>query len=76
MKVELIKGDITRLEVDDLKTITFPNISTGVYRFPKRRAAQLAIMEVQAFQAEIIEKVIFVCFDKENYQVYEGVLSE
>lgn len=53
-----------------LKTIAFPNISTGVYRFPKEAAAKIAIDTVRSWQSTSIEKVIFVCFDDENYQIY------
>lgn len=54
-----------------VKTISFPNISTGVYRFPKELAAKIAIEEVQKFKSDIIEKVIFVCFDDENVEIYK-----
>ena len=47
-----------------IKTIAFPCISTGVYRFPKEQAAQIAVKTVQESlqQFDGIEKVIFVCF--------------
>lgn len=55
-----------------VKTIAFPNISTGVYRFPKELAAPIAIDEVLKFleNNDTIEKVIFVCYDQENYRIY------
>ena len=61
-----------------LKSIAFPNISTGVYRFPKEFAANIAIHEVQRFiqKARIIEKVIFVVFDDENYEIYRNKLKQ
>lgn len=59
-----------------VKTIAFPNISTGVYRFPKELAAKIAIDEVKNFTSEIIEKVIFVCFDDENEEIYRILLKE
>jgi O-acetyl-ADP-ribose deacetylase (regulator of RNase III) len=58
-----------RLAVDnDCNTIAFPNISTGVYKFPKKEAAVIAVKTVLEFLAanDKIEKVIFVCFDEEN----------
>ncbi|MFN8259011.1 MAG: O-acetyl-ADP-ribose deacetylase [Bacteroidales bacterium] len=58
-----------KLAVDNnCKTIAFPSISTGVYRFPKERAAKIAVETVVEFLAKTdkIEKVIFVCFDEEN----------
>lgn len=60
-----------------LKTIAFPNISTGIYRFPKALAAKIAIKTVQDFllENEVIDEVIFVCFDIENFQLYRNELS-
>ncbi|MCB0505209.1 MAG: O-acetyl-ADP-ribose deacetylase [Cyclobacteriaceae bacterium] len=58
-------------EENGLKTIAFPNISTGIYGFPKEKAAHIAITTVKSFVSEIIEEVVFVCFDRENYQLYQ-----
>ncbi len=57
-------------------SIAFPNISTGVYRFPKELAAKIAIDEVHTFLAknQSIKKVYFVCFDDENYEHYSDIL--
>jgi O-acetyl-ADP-ribose deacetylase (regulator of RNase III) len=57
---------------NNCKTIAFPNISTGVYRFPKEAAAEIAISETKKFLEKkvSIEKVLFVCFDDENYGIY------
>jgi O-acetyl-ADP-ribose deacetylase (regulator of RNase III) len=56
-----------------VKSIAFPNISTGVYDFPKPLAADIAIQEVQQFAAndKSIEEIFFVCFDDENYSLYK-----
>jgi len=61
-----------------LSTIAFPNISTGVYHFPKERAADIAISTVSDYlrENESFEKVYFVCFDNENYQIYQKKLKE
>lgn len=61
-----------------IERIAFPNISTGVYRFPKERAAQIAINEVKKFleNTKIVKEVIFVCFDEENYKIYEYLLKD
>jgi O-acetyl-ADP-ribose deacetylase (regulator of RNase III) len=55
------------------RTIAFPNISTGVYRFPKDEAAKIAVETVHRFlqKKNDIEKVIFVCFDEENFQLVQ-----
>lgn len=63
-------------EQNDLKSIAFPNISTGIYRFPKELAAQIAIETVNSFESEIIETVLFICFDDENYNIYKSLLDE
>ncbi len=59
------------------QTIAFPNISTGVYGYPKSAAAEIAMSSVKEFLTEntTIEKVIFVCFDLENKQLYENLLG-
>ncbi|PJJ64571.1 O-acetyl-ADP-ribose deacetylase [Chryseobacterium geocarposphaerae] len=59
----------------NVKTIAFPNISTGIYRFPKELAGKIAIDEVRNFKSEVIEKVIFVCFDDENEEIYKKLLE-
>ncbi|MBV8391095.1 MAG: O-acetyl-ADP-ribose deacetylase [Mucilaginibacter sp.] len=67
-----------QLAVDNnVKTIAFPNISTGIYSFPKDKAAEIAIRTVKDFLSSNnqIEKVIFVCFDEENYGIYEKLLN-
>ncbi|MFD2581152.1 O-acetyl-ADP-ribose deacetylase [Pedobacter vanadiisoli] len=61
---------------NNLETVAFPNISTGIYHFPKDKAAEIAITTVSNFAEKgKIEKVIFVCFDDENYQLYEEKLN-
>ena len=59
------------------KTIAFPNISTGVYSFPKERAAKIAITAVKEFlkTGKSMDEVIFVCFDRENHEIYERLLK-
>lgn len=60
----------------EIKSIAFPNISTGIYRFPKERAAEIAITTVKGFLHTIGADlgVTFVCFDDENYRIYETLL--
>jgi O-acetyl-ADP-ribose deacetylase len=59
------------------KTIAFPNISTGVYGYPKDQAAQIAVQTTSNFLATDtgLEHVIFVVFDEENYQLYHKLLA-
>lgn len=60
-----------------LATIAFPNISTGVYGFPKHKAAPIAIDSVTTFlkKNKYPKDVIFVCFDDENYELYRNLLG-
>lgn len=61
-----------------LKSIAFPNISTGVYHFPKPEAADIAIKTVQQFveNNKSIDEVFFVCFDDGNYSLYKERLKQ
>lgn len=58
-------------------TVVFPNISTGVYKFPKVLASRIAIKTVIGYMAEhtLPQKVIFACFDNENYRLYAELLG-
>ena len=58
-------------------TVAIPNISTGVYHFPKQLAAEIAIHETRAFLAShsIPQTVTFVCFDQENFNIYRNLLN-
>ncbi len=59
-----------------INSIAFPNISTGVYGFPKRLASEIAIKTVSEFLTnnESISEVLFVCFDDENYNLYSELI--
>lgn len=59
------------------KSIAFPGISTGVYRFPLKRATQIALKETKRHLAtdEVLERVVFVCFGKEAYDIYRDVFK-
>ncbi len=59
------------------KTMSFPNISTGVYGFPKKNAAKIAVETVHNFlqQNSALQKVIFVCYDDENFALIKEELE-
>lgn len=61
-------------EANQLASIAFPNISTGIYRYPKDLAAQTAVAAVSTFKTNCIAKVTFVCFDEENFNLYVNIL--
>jgi O-acetyl-ADP-ribose deacetylase len=60
------------------QSIAFPNICTGVYGFPKQEAASIAVKAVKTFlkQHSLPLEVYFVCFDQENYSIYEKLLHK
>lgn len=69
------QNSLTLALENGIKTIAFPNISTGIYHFPKDKAAEIAVKAVKDFDRILeIEKVLFVCFDDENYQIYKSIL--
>ena len=62
---------------NNLKTIAFPCISTGMYGFPKDLAALIAYNESKRFLKNnpVPEKVIFVAFDDESFEIYRKLLN-
>lgn len=63
---------------NNIISIAFPSISTGIYKFPIERAARIAIRETRGFLKENtkIKRVIFVCFDDKTYNIYKSLLQE
>ena len=70
-------NSLNRAIENGLKSIAFPNISTGVYGFPKDLASSIAIESTRKFidSKKSSIKVTFVCFDDENYNLYKKVLD-
>ena len=64
-------------EENQLKTVAFPSISTGVYGYPKEEAADIAIKAVKDFTkaSEMIEEVIFVLFSDKDFELYQEKLK-
>ena len=57
------------------QTIAFPAISTGVYRFPKEQATEIAVNTCATFHAMQVQKIIFCCFSEDDLRRYQGCLS-
>jgi O-acetyl-ADP-ribose deacetylase (regulator of RNase III) len=62
-------------EEKQLRSIAFPNISTGIYGFPKKPAAEIAVGAVREFAPTSLKEIYFVCFDEENYRLYDRLLT-
>ena len=58
------------------RTIAFPCISTGVYRFPKELAAEIALQTVRDWTGDLPEKVIFCCFSKADADIYRRISED
>ena len=59
-----------------VRSIAFPAISTGVYRFPRERAAEIAVRTVrEAGEGSGVERVLFCCFDEETEGIYRGLVG-
>lgn len=73
------RNSLKLAEAYGLASVAFPNISTGVYGYPKDKAAEVALQAVKAYEAahpgSILERVLFVCFDPENYALYKAKLE-
>jgi len=56
-----------------VESIAFPNIGTGVYGFPKSSAAEIAVNAVRSYlnKNKLPKEVYFVCFDEENFEIYQ-----
>lgn len=63
-------------EEQKLTSVAFPNISTGVYGYPKYQAARIAVNTTREFLKKSldIKTVVFVTFDDENYLLYKELL--
>jgi O-acetyl-ADP-ribose deacetylase len=57
-----------------VKSLAFPAISTGIYGFPKQRAAEIAVTEIRRYTGGI-ERVVFVVFDVATAHIYRDLLD-
>ena len=58
----------------NVQSIAFPAISTGIFGFPKQRAAEIAVTHARKYLPKI-SKIFFVCFDAETAEIYERLLA-
>ena len=66
-------------KVNNIKTIAFPCISTGEFRFPKELASKIAIETVKEYldtNEKYFERIIFNVFSEKDYKIYLNNLGE
>ena len=57
------------------RSVAFPCISTGVYRFPKHQAAEIALKTVLSWKTALPEETVFCCFSESDAELYGTILS-
>jgi O-acetyl-ADP-ribose deacetylase (regulator of RNase III) len=72
------RNSLALAEEYKVKSIAFPSISTGIYRFPVEEACRIALKEIKKFLKNniTIEKVVIVCFDEKTYGEYVKANNE
>ena len=78
-EAELLKNSylhsLALAKENDCRSIAFPCISTGVYRFPKEQAAKIALETVLSNISAPVEKVIFCCFLESDAEIYRALYA-
>lgn len=72
------RNSLIQADLNEVESIAFPNISTGIYKYPKDLASYVAVEEVSKYLVNNetkIKKIIFVCFDEENFEIYKDELK-
>jgi len=61
----------------DIKSIAFPSISTGAFRYPIEQAARIAVATVRDFVAKpsSLSEVVFCCFEPRDFNLYRRLLA-
>lgn len=72
------KNSLGICKSNNVKSIAFPAISTGVFGYPKEEASKIALETVKKFIEEFpedLDEVFFVVFDEENYKIYKSIIE-
>ncbi len=71
------RNSLLLAEQHALRSIAFPGISTGIYRFPKQAAAEIALRTVREMRPVLqhLREVVFMCFDAESAAIYKALIG-
>ena len=69
------RNSLRLAEENGCRTIAFPCISTGVYRYPKREAARIAVSTLRAWRGELPVEALFCCFSDADRAIYAELLG-
>jgi O-acetyl-ADP-ribose deacetylase (regulator of RNase III) len=66
------KNSLSLAIKNKITSISFPSISTGIYRFPTDKASKIALKEINSFlkKDKTLQSIVIVCFDKNTYDIY------
>ena len=73
---ECYRNSLRRANEKECRSIAFPCISTGVYGYPKRKAAELAIRTIREWKEALPERVLFCCFSAGDAALYRELLAD
>jgi O-acetyl-ADP-ribose deacetylase (regulator of RNase III) len=71
------RNSLRLAEENGCRTVAFPSIGTGIYRFPLSRAAEIAVAEILSFleHTAVVREVTMVCFDGATKAAYDAALE-
>lgn len=71
------RSSLRLAEENGCRTLAFPSISTGVYRFPLEKAAAVAVKEILEFleHSQVVREVTLVCFDDRTKAAFDAALN-
>ena len=69
------RNSLKLAKANNIRTIAFPGISTGVYGYPKDKASEIAVSVCREFENDF-DEIIFCCFSEEDKDRYEALLQK
>lgn len=74
--VSCYRRSIEVARANNIATLAFPSISTGVYGYPIERAAEVAVSTAASTATDGIEEIIFCCFSAGDLGIYRHLLDQ